>query len=66
MPTVTVKRLASDGPFAVGASYEVAAGDTDEHFQGVVMAVAPLDGKYIEVTVALADAEYERLLDSKP
>jgi hypothetical protein len=64
MPTIKVERLREDGPFQVGATYGVAAGDTDEHFSGVVVGVRPAGPKRVEVTVELSDAENERLLAS--
>jgi hypothetical protein len=66
MPTITVERRAADGPFRVGAGYDVAAGDTDEHFRGVVREVMPTGPNHVKVTVELFDAEYERLLASHP
>jgi hypothetical protein len=65
MATVTVERLRNDGPFRAGDSYEVAAGDTDELFSGVVVGVRPTGPKHVEVTVELSDTEHERLLRTK-
>ena len=65
MHTVTVERLAADGPFKKGDRYEVAAGITDVHFDGVVSTVVPLDGKRVAITVELSDDDYARLLASK-
>jgi hypothetical protein len=45
----------------VGATYGVAAGDSDEHFSGVIVGVRPTGPKHVEVTVELSDAEHERL-----
>jgi hypothetical protein len=49
----------------VGATYGVAAGETDEHFSGVVAGVRPTGPNHVEVAVELSDAEHERLLASK-
>jgi hypothetical protein len=65
MPAVNVERLRQDGPFRVGATYGVAAGESDEHFSGVIVGVRPTGPKHVEVTVELSDAEHERLLASK-
>jgi hypothetical protein len=62
MPTIKVERLRQDGPFQVGATYGVAAGEPDEHFSGVVVGVRPTGPKHVEVTVELSDAEHGRLL----
>jgi hypothetical protein len=65
MPTINVERLRQDGPFFVGATYGVAAGESDEHFSGVIVGVRPTGPKHVEVKVELSDAEHERLLASK-
>jgi len=65
MPTITVERLRADGPFHLGDKYDVAAGDADQHFHGVVRDVAPTGPNHVKVTVELTDAEHERLLASK-
>jgi hypothetical protein len=65
MPTVTVERFRNDGPFHVGDSYGVAAGDTDELFPGVIVGVRPTGPKHIAGKVELSDGEYERLLASE-
>jgi hypothetical protein len=62
MPTIKVERLRQDGPFRVGATYGVAAGETDEHSSGVVVGVRPTGPNHVEVTVELSDAEHDRLL----
>jgi hypothetical protein len=62
---ITVERLARDGPFRPGDDYAVAAGDTDEHFRGVVCGVRPAGPNHLAVAVELTDAEHERLLASK-
>jgi hypothetical protein len=64
VPTITVKRLTSDGPFHGGAIYEVAAGNKDEHFGGIVCDVAPIDEKWVAVKIALTAEQHERLLAS--
>jgi hypothetical protein len=64
MPTIKVERLRKDGPFRVGATYGVVAGEADEHFSGVVVGVRPTGPKHVEVTVELSNAEHERLLAS--
>jgi hypothetical protein len=61
MPTIKVERRVSDGPFRVGATYGVAAGDADDHFSGVVVGVRPTGPKHVEVTVELSDVEHARL-----
>jgi hypothetical protein len=64
MPTIKVERLRNDGPFRVGATYGVAAGESDEHFSGVIVSVRPTGPKHVEVTFELSHAEHERLLAS--
>ncbi len=61
MPTITVKRLVADGPFHVGDRYNVVTGDTDEHVDGVVSDVIPLDEKSVELVIELHEADYARL-----
>jgi hypothetical protein len=65
MPTIKVERLRSDGPFHVGATYGVAAGETDKRFSGVVIGMRPTGPKHVEVKVELSDAEHERLTASQ-
>jgi hypothetical protein len=57
MLTTAVERLAADGPFRIGAMYEVAAGEVDERFEGVVVGVRPTGPNHVEVSVELSDAE---------
>jgi hypothetical protein len=64
MPTIKVERLRKDGPFQVGATYSVAAGERDEHFSGVVVGVRPTGPRHVQVEVELSDAEHERLLST--
>jgi hypothetical protein len=65
MPTIKVERRASDGPFRVGATYGVVAGEPDDHCSGIIVDVRPTGPKHVEVTVELSDAEHERLLASQ-
>jgi hypothetical protein len=65
MPTIKVERLRRDGPFRVGATYGVAAGESDEHFSGVIRDVRPVGPHHVELKIELSDAEHERLLASK-
>jgi hypothetical protein len=65
MPTIKVERYASDGPFRVGATYGIVAGEADDHCSGVIGGVRPTGPKHVEVTVELSDTEHERLLASE-
>jgi hypothetical protein len=65
MPVVKVERRASDGPFRVGATYDVATGAAEEHFSGVIVSVTPTGPRHVRVEVELGDAEHEHLLASQ-
>jgi hypothetical protein len=65
MPTIRVERLRQDGPFRVGATYGVTAGDADGPFSGVIVGVRPTGPKHVDVEVELSDPEHERLLASQ-
>jgi hypothetical protein len=48
--TVAVKRLGKDGPFHIGERYLVAP-DGEERLESRISGVAPIDEKWVEVTV---------------
>jgi len=49
--TVTVERLARDGPFRVGERYLAAPDDGAARVDGVIVSVAPTGPKHVNVTV---------------
>ena len=49
--TTTLRRFSADGPFSVGDRYTFAAADSDERFESTIIAVAPIDEKWVEITV---------------
>jgi hypothetical protein len=65
MPTITVERLRSDGPFRPGDRYAVAATASDALFVGIVREIRPTGPRHVEVTVELSDAEHQRLTASR-
>jgi hypothetical protein len=46
-----LRRLVADGPFRVGDRYSFASPYDNQHFDGVVVNVAPIDGGWVEITV---------------
>jgi hypothetical protein len=71
MPVVPIERLAADGPFHVGNTYEftddhpTALERSREHFTGVIREVVPIDDWRVRINLELSDDEHERLLASR-
>jgi hypothetical protein len=49
--TTTLRRFSADGPFSVGDRYTFAVADSDERFESTIIAVAPIDSEWVEITV---------------
>jgi hypothetical protein len=47
----TLRVLAIDGPFRIGAPYSFASPHDDVQFDGVIVNVARVEGEWVEITV---------------
>lgn len=48
----TVRQLAADGPFRIGDQYSLPSLEGNEGFEGVIVAVSPVDETWVEIEVA--------------